>query len=152
MATAVYQSGKNIIVDKNGETTLTIVIDRGKYTVFYPFYSTDGLTPDGPEDIRFSDTFFGTSITDKISEVTDQNGTSYDTLTSLINYLSTVFERGDGAYVTKEGATSENQKIIIAQNTDIEENTKVTSEKVRDLDNIKKELKINNKQLKKINN
>lgn len=150
MATAVYQSGKNIIVDKNGEPTLTIVIDRGKYTVFYPFYSTDGLTPDDPEDIRFSDTFFGTSITDKIAEVTDQNGTSFDTLTSLINYLSTVFERGDGAYVTKEGATSENQVLQIEKATELNATTDTISENSEHLHKIEEEQKKSNKLLNKI--
>jgi hypothetical protein len=152
MATKVYLSGRNIHVEKEGETALIIRTDLAEYSVFIPFLSSDGLTPNEAENINFSDVRNGTSITDKIAEITDQVGTTYGNLTSLQAYLNTFFQRSKGVVVIKEGATSENQETLIEQNnTLIDKNTSIV-ENTSEIENIKDIEKDSNKILKKIYN
>lgn len=150
MATKVYLSGKSIIVDKAGETTLTIRVDRAKYIVYIPGLSTNGITPDPIEDIAFMDVSSGLVVYEKISNVTNQTGTSYSTLVLLQDYLNTFFQRSEGQVIYKQGATTDNQLIQIAELEALKAEIDTIRENSEHLHNIQEEQKLSNKLLKKI--
>lgn len=152
MATKVYLSGKSIIADKDGEPSLTIRTDRAEYVVFYPLLSSDGVTPPTPEDIQFKDIFYGTSITDKIENITNGTGGSYASLAELQVYLSSFFQRARGETVIQQGATRENQTTIINQNEDVKSSLGLIKDDTEVLEKIKEESKTNNHILRKIYN
>lgn len=151
MATNVYLSGKNIIVDQTGTALLTIRTDRAENITLIPFESDNGLSP-VPIYIEFQDAFYQTTVTEKILEVQNQAGTAFASHFLLMEYLNGFFPRSSSRIIYSAGASSENQEIIIAQNAEIIANTEETTQKLQVLENIKDEAKTNNKFLGKIYN
>jgi hypothetical protein len=151
MATKVYLSGGNVIVEQSGQTTLTILQERAKYTVFQPTLSIDGITPPEATTMQFLDLFLDENRTELIADVQNQTGGTYSTLKDLEKYLIFI-PRADTTLVTKQAATAENQTTIISQNAEIVTNTESIKEDVRVLEKIKDESKLNNKILRKIYN
>jgi hypothetical protein len=151
MATKVYLSGKNIIVDQTGTALLTIRTDRAMNITLIPFESDNGTTP-VPIYIEFKDTFYQTTVTEKILEVQNQAGTAFASHFLLMEYLNGFFPRSSSRVIFSEGASSENQEIIIAQNEVIKTNTSDAAKELRQLENIKDEAQTNNKLLGKIYN
>jgi hypothetical protein len=151
MATKVYLSGLNVIVEQSGTTTLTILQERAKYTVLQPTLSLDGISAPVAEYVQFIDIFTTDTRTELIAAVTDSSGATFADLKALQKYLVFI-PRADTTYVTKQAATAENQTTIISQNAEIVTNTQAIEEQVDNLEKIKKLIQDNNKQLKKINN
>jgi hypothetical protein len=151
MATKVYLSGLNVIVEQSGTTTLTILQERAKYTVLQPTLSLDGISAPVAEYVQVIDIFTTDTRTELIAAVTDSSGATFADLKALQKYLVFI-PRADTTYVTKQAATAENQTTIISQNAEIVTNTQAIEEQVDNLEKIKKLIQDNNKQLKKINN
>jgi hypothetical protein len=151
MATKVYLSGLNVIVEQSGTTTLTILQERAKYTVLQPTLSLDGISAPVAEYVQFIDIFTTDTRTELIAAVTDSSGATFADLKALQKYLVFI-PRADTTYVTKQAATAENQTTIISQNAEIVTNTQAIEEQLDNLEKIKKLIQDNNKQLKKINN
>ena len=151
MATKVYLSGLNVIVEQSGTTTLTILQERAKYTVLQPTLSLDGISAPVAEYVQFIDIFTTDTRTELIAAVQDSSGATFADLKALQKYLVFI-PRADTTYVTKQAATAENQTTIISQNAEIVTNTQAIEEQVDNLEKIKKLIQDNNKQLKKINN
>ena len=145
MPTKVYLSGKNIIVDQDGEDLLTIRTDRAKNTTLVPFASTDGKTP-VPLYIQFDDVALLTRRTELIADVQDSTGTPFATLYDLRQYLDSFFQRsGFSNIYTDNGATSQYQEILILQNEALQETLDNISEDSEELNKIKELIKTNNR-------
>lgn len=148
MPTRVYLSGTRVIVDKTGSTTLSIPQYRAKYQFFgvEPIDSLDDYT-----DIKFTDTITTSFIEDKLDKIQDSTGAFIGTNKQVLDYLSGFMYLSD-SYITKiEPCTAANQETIIAQNEVIKSELKdirTIDEESQDI--IKKELKENNKYLRKI--
>ena len=151
MATKVYLSGLNVIVEQSGTNTLTILQERAKYTILQPTLSVDGISIPQAEYVQFIDIFNTDTRTELISDVQDSTGATLADLKALQKYLVFI-PRADVTYITKQAATAENQNTIISQNEEIKNNTKSISEDVQTLDSIHEESELNNKLLGKIYN
>jgi hypothetical protein len=151
MATKVYLSGLNVIVEQSGTTTLTILQERAKYTVLQPTLSLDGISAPVAEYVQVIDIFTTDTRTELIAAVTDSSGATFADLKALQKYLVFI-PRADTTYVTKQAATAENQTTIISQNAEIVTNTESIKKDVQVLENIKEDTEKNNKILAKIYN
>ena len=92
MATKVYLSGDNIIVDQDTQPLLEIRADRAMYTALTPFYS-DGASLPVVEYIEFKDVHYLTSRTELIANIQDSGGSPFATYFDLIAYLNGFFQR-----------------------------------------------------------
>jgi hypothetical protein len=151
MATKVYLSGSNVIVDQTGQPLLRIPQRICSYTVIQPTASNDGLTIPVAVNMYFSDIETAVKRTEAILSVQTQAGVTFADFAALQAYLVFITISSQ-INVAKEGASVENQLIMIDQNTEIESELEETSENTRELKKIKEELKTNNKILKKIYN
>lgn len=152
MATKVYLSGRNIIVAKDGETSVSIIQHLAKYSTIQQSLSIDGVTVPEVESIQFKDVKYLTTVSDTWQNITDQSGNTFATFYDLQQYLNGFIFTADSIVLTKEGATSENQELIIAQNdTIISQNTTI-EENTYELGKIKEIEADSNKLLKKIYN
>lgn len=148
MAMQVYLSGTDIIVNKSGESSLTIPQYRAKFVLFgvEPISDLNGYT-----NVKIIDTVTQDEREDLISEVQDVSGVYVGTNLQVFNYLGGIIDSSD-SYITKvEPCTAANQETIIAQNEVIKAELKdirAIDEESQDI--IKKELKENNKYLRKI--
>jgi hypothetical protein len=151
MPTKVYLDGKNnVIVSKTGSDTLTIPVDRAKYTLqgTYPIADIEDYT-----QVRFMNLLTGETITDDTDKIQDSAGAFVGTTLDVKNYLEGFMNLGDTQALQEEVCTKANQEIIISQNEDIDSklNTlNITQEDTQD--QLKKELKENNRLLRKIYN
>lgn len=152
MATKVYLNSRNIIVSKDNGEYLSIRQDRAIYYGIMPRLSSDGITPPVMVNVQFTEIYTNTSIIEAIDAVTDQNGNAFSTFQALQVYLNSFFFRSDTIFITKEGATKENQETIIEQNTTIISEAEATELNTRELKKIKDLEKEGNKILKKIYN
>jgi hypothetical protein len=131
---------------------LTIRVDRAKYIVYIPGMSTNGVTPDPIEYMAFMDVSSGLFVTDLIANVTNQTGTSYSTLVLLQDYLNTFFQRSEGQVIYKEGASTDNQLIQIAELEALKAELETIRENTEHLHNIREGQEKSNKILNKIYN
>ena len=151
MPTRVYFNGKSVIVDQVGETTLTIPQRLSSYVLLQPSASNDGLTIPDAENVTFLNFANQDSRTELISEVQDQAGAGFTDFLALQAYLSFIPNQSS-QLIQKEGASTENQEIIITQNEVVKENTEKTVSELKVLDSIKEDSATNNKLLGKIYN
>ena len=144
----VYLSGDNVIVDKAGESILTIRQDRARYTYVTLVADSEATT------LIVEDTFFNYSLSDLILSTETSAGVSVGTTNDAVKrYLNKVMNRSNAVKLNQtDFATSSNQTTIIAQNTEIEANILEVESNTRELNKIKELTKETNKVLKKIYN
>lgn len=117
MPTKVYLDGKNnVIVSKTGSDTLTIPVDRAKYTLqgTYPIADIEDYT-----QVRFMNLLTGETITDDTDKIQDNTGAFVGTTLDVKNYLEGFMRLGDTQSLQEEACTKANQEIIISQNEEI---------------------------------
>ena len=117
MATKVYLSGKNIIVDQDGMALLTIRTDRAKNTTLIPFASTDGKTP-VPLYIQFDDVVLLERRTELITDIQDQAGNPLPSIYDLSKYLDGFFQRSGASVINTAAipaATTNLQRVLVNQ-------------------------------------
>jgi hypothetical protein len=150
MATRVYITGSRIIVSKVGGDSLSIPQYRCKRT-YIGKRSSQSVGTAVYTKVSISDIILGTSITDEITEIQGQTGGSIGDYAAVEAYLSGFIFKADTTLLDDELSTKANQETIISQNEEIKEDLttlNLTQEDTQDL--IKKELKENNKYLRKI--
>ena len=88
MATKVYPSGDNIIIDQDAQPLLTIRQDKAKYTWLYTSCSTDGVNDHLSNSIEFFDITGGLGRAELITGIQDQAGTPILGDDNIKKYLS----------------------------------------------------------------
>lgn len=119
MATKVYLNGKTIEIEKAGDKTLSILVAYAKYTIIgtLPVNTIEDYT-----QIRFTDIRTDETIIDDTTEIQDSSGATFDTNYNLKAYLDTFFVLADAKQNIQQGATKENQELLIIQNALLREN------------------------------
>ena len=148
MATRIYQGVRNIEVEKSGGLTLSIPPYRCRFT----FIGTDPITNlEEYDTIRISDLVTGEFVDDDSLKVQDSTGAFVGSTNLEVKaYLEGFIFLGDTLTKQQVGAIKENQELLLIQNNNIEKELEKLNLNIEELENIKKELKENNKILNKI--
>jgi hypothetical protein len=147
MATKVYLNGKTIEIEKAGDKTLSILVAYAKYTIIgtIPVNTIEDYTQVLFTDIRTDETIIDDTIV-----IQDSSGGTFSTNYDLKAYLDTFFVLADAKVNAQQGATKENQDLLIIQNALLQEELEKLNLSNEDLERIKELLKTNNKLLNKI--
>jgi hypothetical protein len=148
MPTRVYLSGSRVIIEKSGSSTLAIPQYRAKFQFFGDAPISD---IEDYENAKFIDTVTSVTIEDSINKIQDSAGAFIGTNKQVQDYLTSIIFYSDSYITQKEPCTAANQLAMIAQNEEIKAellSTRLTQEDSQEV--LKKELKENNKLLRKI--
>jgi len=99
MATKVYLSGTDVIVDQDNKVLLTIRQNRAKYTLFYTSCSVDGIDDHVSNSIEFFDITGGEGRAELITGIQDQAGTPILGDDNIKKYLSFFLQSDSKAIV-----------------------------------------------------
>jgi len=140
MSTSVYLSGGLVVVEKSGETALSIRQSRAAYLI-----QGDVIT-------IYDTIVLASTRTDLVVNIQDSIGNTFASTQALINYLSVFILVSSFKQAVINVSTEEKQNEIIAQNTTIQGQLTDLDIDLDVLENIKSEQKESNKILKKIYN
>ena len=140
MSTSVYLSGGLVVVEKSGESALSIRQSRAAYLI-----QGDVIT-------IYDTIVLASTRTDLVVNIQDSIGNTFASTQALINYLSVFILVSSFKQAVINVSTEEKQNEIIAQNTTIQGQLTDLDIDLDVLENIKSEQKESNKILKKIYN